>query len=345
MRPKFSIAIPAYNRADYLSRAIGSALAQTAPNFELIVSDDASTDDLGLVVASFNDSRIKYYRSPSRLGAARNHQRSVDASQGEYIVNLHSDDLLLPTYLESAGAALDCCGEAAAVYSSMVYLSGATITGCQSVPKIGFADKDVLLMNPWLEKFHNVAPTCCMFRRSALLKVGGYRLSLRFAYDWDLFMRFMTIGGGVIFSREVLSIYRQHEEQASQTSAHQGLYDILDLWQLEEYSHWPPAVIADLVLAVLRLRMQFHAWVDVFNQISSRGVALKVLSAMPGALARRLNRTEKSNTAKHDEHYEAPTQLEKAIVAATALVERVSKTPPKRNPEAGEIEEGAVSAE
>jgi hypothetical protein len=202
----------------------------------------------------------------------------------------------------------------------MVYLSGSRITGCQSVPKITFADKDVFLMNPWLEKFHNVAPTCCMFRRSAFLKVGGYRLPLRFAYDWELFMRFMTIGGGVVFSREVLSIYRRHEEQASYTSAHEGLYDILDLWQLEEYSHWPSAVIADLVLAALRQRMQLHAWGDVFNQIRSRGVALRVLSAMPGALVRRLKRTEKYNTARLEEHYEVPAEVEKARVVASELV-------------------------
>ena len=102
MKHKFTIAIPVYNRPEYLRQAIRSCLAQTVPDFEIVVSDDCSPDDLGSVVSSFGDSRISYHRSMERLGAARNHQLSVSLSQGEYVVNLHSDDLLLPTYLESA---------------------------------------------------------------------------------------------------------------------------------------------------------------------------------------------------------------------------------------------------
>src|SRR5438309_8404285 len=109
MKPRFSIAIPAYNRPAYLSQAISSALAQTIDDFEVIVSDDCSIDELASVVASFHDSRLKYHRSRERLGAARNHQISVDLSQGDYVVNLHSDDLLLPTYLEVAGSDLNAC--------------------------------------------------------------------------------------------------------------------------------------------------------------------------------------------------------------------------------------------
>src|SRR5579864_8942267 len=117
MKPKFSIAIPAYNRSEYLGQAIRSALAQTTQDFEVIVSDDCSTEDLESVVASFHDSRLKYHRSKIRLGAARNHQTSVDLSCGDYIVNLHSDDLLLPNYLEVAAAELAARQNAAAVYS------------------------------------------------------------------------------------------------------------------------------------------------------------------------------------------------------------------------------------
>src|SRR5215472_526254 len=191
MKPKFSIAIPAYNRPEYLAQAIRSAVAQTTEDFEVIVSDDCSTDDLESVVASFQDSRLKYYRSKIHLGAARNHQTSVDLSSGDYIVNLHSDDLLLPSYLEVAVAELAAQKDAAAVYSSVAYLQNGTITGYQNVPRIRFADGSVFSQNAWLENFHNVAPTSCLFRRSVFTNIGGYRVTLRFAYDWDLFMRFM----------------------------------------------------------------------------------------------------------------------------------------------------------
>ena len=116
MNPKFSIAIPVYNRPEYLRQAIRSALGQTASDFEIVVSDDCSTDDLRLVVNSFGDARISYHRSARNLGAAKNHQLSVSLSRGEYVVALNSDDLLLPSSLEAAGRALDECREAAAVY-------------------------------------------------------------------------------------------------------------------------------------------------------------------------------------------------------------------------------------
>jgi glycosyltransferase involved in cell wall biosynthesis len=316
--PKFSIAIPAYNRPAYLSEAVASALAQTIDDFEVIVSDDCSTDDLASVVASFNDSRIKYHRSPDRLGAARNHQVSVDLSRGNYIVNLHSDDLLLPTYLEVAGSELDACESAAAVYSSVAYLKDGTITGCQNVPKLRFADRQVFSENLWLEKFHNVAPTSCMFRRSAFVKVGGYRVALRFAYDWELFMRFMMIGGGVLFSREVLSVYRRHEEQASQTSSDDGLYDIIDLWQLKEYSHWRSSDIADLVLTALRNRRRFDGSADVLGEVGRRSATARVLRGMPAALFRR-SMGIRENKTNVETNYESPARLGIAMSAASAL--------------------------
>ncbi len=318
MNPEFSIAIPAYNRPAYLSQAIASVLAQTIDDFEVIVSDDCSTDDLAGVVASFSDSRIKYHRSATRQGAARNHQLSVELSRGDYVVNLHSDDLLLRRYLEIAGSELDACQSAAAVYSSVAYLKGETITGCQDVPKLRFADRQVFAENPWLEKFHNVAPTSCMFRRSAFDKVGGYRVALRFAYDWELFMRFMMTGGGVLFSKEVLSVYRRHEEQASQTSSDDGLYDMIDLWQLKEYSHWRSSEIADLVLTALRRRARFAGCADVLGGVGRRGATVKVLCGMPAALLRRSMgiREDKSNI---DNNYESPARLEAAMSAASAV--------------------------
>jgi glycosyltransferase involved in cell wall biosynthesis len=318
MKPRFSIAIPAYNRPAYLSQAIASALAQTIDNFEVVVSDDCSVDALASVVASFNDSRITYHRSPDRLGAARNHQLAVDLSRGDYVVNLHSDDLLLPNCLEVAGSELDACESAAALYSSVAYLREGRIEGCQEVPKIRFADRRVFLENPWLEKFHNVAPTSCMFRRSAFVKVGGYRVALRFAYDWELFMRFMTIGGGVLFSREVLSVYRRHEEQASHTSSDDGLYDIIDLWQLKEYSHWRSSEIADLVLTALRTRARFAGCAEVLGEVGRRGATVKILRGMPAALFRR-SMGVRENEINIETNYESPARLQTAISAASAL--------------------------
>jgi GT2 family glycosyltransferase len=321
MRPKFTIAIPVYNNSDYLMQAISSSLGQTIHDFEVIVSDDCSTDELSSVASSFRDSRIKYHRSCDRLGAARNHQLSVALSHGEYIVNLNSDDLLLPTYLEMAGGELNRCREVAAVYSPMAYLIESRIMGCHRVPKIRFANKQVYLENRWLDKFHNTSPTCCMFRKSTFDEIGGYRKGLRFAYDYDLFMRFMTMGGGVVFLSEVLSVWRKHEGQMSQTSTRQGLWDVLDLWQLDEYSHWPSYEIADLVLTELVSAMRNGSgWVDILGQVWRRGMTARVLWGAPDAVRRKLRRRRNGGDAEKDDHYELPANLDRALHAANALV-------------------------
>ena len=61
--PKFSVAIPAYNRPEFLHQAIGSCLNQSLGDLEVIVSDDCSSDDLASVARSFRDDRVKYHRS------------------------------------------------------------------------------------------------------------------------------------------------------------------------------------------------------------------------------------------------------------------------------------------
>ena len=322
MKPKFSIAIPAYNRSDYLNQAVKSCLTQTAHNFEVIVSDDCSADDLRAVAESFHDPRVKYSRSEHRLGAAKNHQRAVALSQGQYVVNLHSDDILLPDYLEAAGRALDDCVEAAAVYSSMTYLTGSKVCGYTAVPKIRFADRLVYQDNLWLEKHHDVAPTCCMFRRDKFEHIGGYRVSLRFAYDYDLYMRFMTAGGGVYFLPQVLAIYRKHEEQAAQRAAHEALYDVLDLWQIEEYSHWPSWEIADLVLTELIKTVRSRSGrLDLLRQIRRNGVGWRLLGGGGEAVLRRIYRRMVSRGSDADGNYQAPVNLDRALRAATLLVD------------------------
>ena len=150
MAPKYGIVIPAYNRSKYLRQALTSCVKQTADDLEIIVSDDCSPEDLRSVADSFHDSRVKYYRSECRLGAAKNHQHAVSLSMAPYVIALHSDDILLPECLEIAGAALDHHPTASAVYFSHTYLLGAKVQGFHPVPTVRFADARTLRENPWL---------------------------------------------------------------------------------------------------------------------------------------------------------------------------------------------------
>ena len=321
MKPKFSIVIPVYNRREYLTQAIASCLKQTVREFEIIVSDDCSSEDLRLVTESFRDSRVKYYRSESRLGAARNHQRAVSLSSGVYVIALHSDDFLLPECLEVAGAALDLNPAAAAVYFSCIYLSGSKVNGFSLVPMVRFADGETFRNNPWLEKFTGVNPSCCLFRRNAFDLIGGYRTSLRFAYDWEIYMRFMEIGGGVIFLSQVLSIYRQHEEQAIRTSSLDGLRDMLDLWKVNEYSHFPRWKIAWLVLTASGQAIRNGGQIsDVVNEVTARHLTRRVLTGLPWALYQKIRRRIANVDVDVDRNYEKPLNVDDALRSATEII-------------------------
>lgn len=99
---KFSIIIPAY-KAAYLKECIESILAQTYTDFELIIVNDASPEDLTSIVHSFDDSRIRYYINEKNCGAINvvdNWNKCLSYATGDYIICMGDDDKLLPTCLE-----------------------------------------------------------------------------------------------------------------------------------------------------------------------------------------------------------------------------------------------------
>ena len=99
---KFSITIPAYKQR-YLSEAIESCLAQTYKDFEVIIVDDASPEDLKSVVDKFDDARIRYYRNEKNCGALNvvdNWNICLGYVQGDYVICMGDDDRLLPNCLE-----------------------------------------------------------------------------------------------------------------------------------------------------------------------------------------------------------------------------------------------------
>lgn len=99
---KVSIGLPVYNGADYLEAAIQSVLNQTFTDFELIISDNGSTDGTQEICEAFQakDNRVKYYRQPENLGASKNFNFTVDAANASYFAWLSHDDYLAPEYIE-----------------------------------------------------------------------------------------------------------------------------------------------------------------------------------------------------------------------------------------------------
>ena len=96
---KVSVVIPSYNSSSYIMRAVESALNQTYDNLEVIVSDDASTDDTCAVVHKIEDPRVKLIERTENGGAAAARNSAIHAAKGRYIAFLDSDDYWLPNKL------------------------------------------------------------------------------------------------------------------------------------------------------------------------------------------------------------------------------------------------------
>lgn len=101
MKMKFSVTIPAFKTV-FLERAIKSVLSQTYSDFELIIVDDCSPENINSVVSKFNDNRIRYYRNEKNCGAVRvvdNWNICLNYARGEYVICMGDDDLLAPNAL------------------------------------------------------------------------------------------------------------------------------------------------------------------------------------------------------------------------------------------------------
>jgi len=107
--PRVSIGLPVYNGERFVGEAIGSLLAQSFEDFEILVADNASTDrtlDICRDLAA-RDARVRVHTSERNLGAAPNFNRAFDLARGEYFKWAAHDDLCEPDYLRSCVEALD----------------------------------------------------------------------------------------------------------------------------------------------------------------------------------------------------------------------------------------------
>lgn len=108
-KPTVSIGLPVYNGEQYIRQTLESILAQTFTDFELIISDNASTDATGEICEEFaaKDDRVRYYRAAENFGAAWNHNIVFEKASGKYFKWSACDDLCEPTFIEKCVKVLD----------------------------------------------------------------------------------------------------------------------------------------------------------------------------------------------------------------------------------------------
>ena len=123
-QPAVTVCIPTYNRRQLLSASLGSVLAQDFEDVEIIVADNASTDDTGEYVASLGDPRLRYERSDTNIGLFGNLTRALRLGSGRYRIMLPDDDLMLPGNLAAKVAFMEANPGAGMVHSAFRFLDG-----------------------------------------------------------------------------------------------------------------------------------------------------------------------------------------------------------------------------
>jgi glycosyltransferase involved in cell wall biosynthesis len=117
--PSVSVVLTSFNHGRYIREAIESVLNQTFQDFELIIWDDASVDDSWEIIRSYNDSRLRAYRSPENKGAVfAVNQAIFECAQGKYIAIHHSDAVWEPDKLEKQVIFLDTNADVGAVFTN-----------------------------------------------------------------------------------------------------------------------------------------------------------------------------------------------------------------------------------
>jgi glycosyltransferase involved in cell wall biosynthesis len=109
VEPRVGVGMPVYNGSNYIRQAIESLLAQTFTDFELLICDNASTDDTEAICRKYaeQDNRIRYVRNRVNLGGGPNNTRVFELSRGEYFKIANHDDICHPEFLEQCVRVLD----------------------------------------------------------------------------------------------------------------------------------------------------------------------------------------------------------------------------------------------
>lgn len=213
MTPIVSVIVPSYNAVHSIGFAIKSVLSQTISNWELIICDDASTDNTVDIIQAFNDPRIRLLINDKNLGPGPSRDKAIALAQGQWITVLDADDVYAPDRLEKLY-------QVASQHPNAIVFD--EIIEChdgkeglipwrpvRSVSTFGCQDKLYCHVNigKWLYQERTIikwfAPKCI------INKYGITHPNVRFAEDFGFALKALAVNNGELFYvPEILYFYR-----------------------------------------------------------------------------------------------------------------------------------------
>lgn len=224
---KVSIVIPCYNKECYISEAIESALSQTYEDTEIIIVNDASSDNSAEIIESYAKKykKIIFFENKTNEGVIKTRNFAIGAASGEYILPLDADDTIDPTYVEKAVKILEENKDIGVVYCKVKFFGDRE--GNLNCPEFS---EDYLL-------YSSCISSCSMFRKKDFVTCGGYRDYMKYGCeDWDLWLYFYEKGFKFCRIPEELLNYRRLDDNLSRTASQMENRETL--WKLMVKNHF-----------------------------------------------------------------------------------------------------------
>jgi glycosyltransferase involved in cell wall biosynthesis len=225
---RFSVVVPTYNRAQLLSQAIDSVLAQTYSCHEIVVIDDGSTDDTAKVVSSYGQ-QVRYSCQENE-GKPAAVNAGIGKANGDVIIVLDDDDFLPPWALAEHAATLERNPGADFSYGRFVRFRGTKpplLSETQDMEFVPTRDPRRLVVK-LMENCFLPNPSWAV-RRSAQLRAGPYNGSLYFNPDYDMILRLARKNEGAFVDNVVL-FQRKHLGHRGPMSEQIYILDTVDKW-------------------------------------------------------------------------------------------------------------------
>jgi len=210
--PTVSVLVKSYNHATYVRQTIESVLSQSFQDFEIVVTDDGSTDETPDILRSFDDPRVRLEVWSENQGISAAMNATIARARGRYLAILNSDDWALPGRLEKQVAFLDRNEDVSAVFGlpHPVDDSGEPTAAFNDFhAPLRFADYS---RRSWLRQFFLCGNCLCaptaMIRREVYDAVGRYDLRLTNLQDFDMWIRMLLAGHNLHVLPEELTAFR-----------------------------------------------------------------------------------------------------------------------------------------
>jgi len=250
--PKVSIITITFNREAYILQTIDSVLAQSFKDWEMIIIDDASTDNTEKVVKKYIDgeSRIKYFKNEKNLGIAKTRNRGLELATGTYIAPLDSDDIWLDVNkLQKQVDFLDINKDYCMLGGGIMRIDAES----KPLKKVLYPVYDSLIRKIILQ-FNPFPQSTLLFRKDIAQSCGGYSDKYKICDDYDLWLK-MGLKSKFTNIPQVLAGYRVHGGNITKTKRLTTTKEILEI--VKNYSSNYPRAYLGIAKAYLRLLLAY----------------------------------------------------------------------------------------